>query len=226
MKSILVILVFLFLNFNGFSQQLITVIDGFTLNPIDTFDIKIIAGKTDVKRMSASTILVSDYKNQTTIMISNPQYLSKEVDLSKKDNSTLFVVLKPKEKLRSVYQSNYPYYSKPVNEEHDKLLLFDTVGFKPAEYPDGSIALKKFITSSINYPQVALDYNVEGKVFIQFVVDVDGSITNIYVVIGVNELMDAECVRLLKKMPNWKPATLRGEKVKSTYNLPISFKLQ
>ena len=226
MKSTLVIFIFLFFNLRGFSQQLITVIDGFTLNPIDTFDIKIIAGKTDVKRMSASTILVSDYKNQTTIMISNPQYLSKEVDLSKKDNSTLFVVLKPKEKLRSVYQSNYLYYSKPVNEEHDKLLLFDTVGFKPAEYPDGSIALKKFITSNINYPQVALDYNVEGKVFIQFVVDVDGSITNIYVVSGVNQLMDAECVRLLKKMPNWKPATLRGEKVKSTYNLPISFKLQ
>ena len=225
MKSTLVIFVFLLFNFSGFTQQFINVLDGFTLEPIDTFDIQIISGKTEVKRMSASTILVSDYKNQTTILISNPQYLSTEVELSKKDKSTLFVVLKPKEKLRSVYQSKYPYYSKPVNEEHDKLLLFDTVGLKLAEYPAGSIALKKYISTNINYPQEAVDFSVEGKVFIQFVVDIDGSITNIYVVRGVNQLMDAECVRLLKKMPNWKPATLRGVKVKSTYNLPISFKL-
>ncbi|MBI1835766.1 MAG: energy transducer TonB [Flavobacteriia bacterium] len=96
-----------------------------------------------------------------------------------------------------------------------------------AEYPGGHEAFSLFLSKNINYPKSALNKNIQGKSFIKFVVDKEGQIKNIVVVKGVPDCpeCDREAIRILKLMPNWKPAQKDGKIVNSYYVVPINFKL-
>lgn len=221
MKSVLVIFVFLLFNFSGFTQQLINVLDGFTLEPIDTFDIDIVSGKMEVKRMSASTFEITKLKNGTIILLTNPKYGYHKIVLSNKNKSVENVTLTPNLSLLSDYHSAYPYYSNLTKIDS----VFNLVDV-PAEFPEGSDALKKFLAQTIIYPQRCAEYGIVEKIHIQFIVEIDGSISNVWVLRGVNKLMDEECVRVAYKMPHWKPGEINGKPVRSIYSLPVSFNLQ
>lgn len=97
--------------------------------------------------------------------------------------------------------------------------------FISASFPNGKTAMMKFLVQELRYPENAIMYNVEGKVFIRFVVEKNGSITQIEVNRSVDEELDAEALRIVKKMPKWIPGRIDGEIVRMTFDLPVNFKL-
>ena len=100
------------------------------------------------------------------------------------------------------------------------------VGFALAEYLGGSEAMADYIAKSVVYPEKAKADNVQGKVYVQFVVETDGSIAEATVLGGVGGECDDEALRVVKSMPKWQPATFKGKPVRSKYVIPINYKLQ
>jgi TonB family protein len=103
-------------------------------------------------------------------------------------------------------------------------MIYDMPEIMP-EFIGGADALDEFVKKNLKYPAEAKEKGIQGKVYIQFVVEKDGSVTNIIVRRGANALLDAEAVRIVKLMPAWKPGTMRGKKVRVRYTLPITFSL-
>ena len=97
---------------------------------------------------------------------------------------------------------------------------------KIPEYPGGAAELMKFISSNIKYPQSARANNIEGRVFVSFVVEKDGSITNAQVMRGIDKDCDAEALRVVTSMPKWSPGlNVNSEPVRCKFIVPIYFKL-
>ena len=110
-----------------------------------------------------------------------------------------------------------------VEEPEDQ--IFEIVE-NPAVPPTGDIpSLLKWIANHIEYPQSALDNNIQGKVVLRFVVEKDGSIGDIIVARKVDPALDKEAVRVLKSMPKWTPGKQRGKPVRSYFTLPVAFVL-
>ena len=95
------------------------------------------------------------------------------------------------------------------------------------EFPGGGeLALRKYLAKAIVYPVIAQENGIQGKVFVNFVVNKDGSVSNVKVARGVDPSIDAEAVRVVSSMPKWKPGKQRGAPVRVSYTVPISFKLE
>ncbi|MBR4198774.1 MAG: energy transducer TonB [Bacteroidales bacterium] len=94
-----------------------------------------------------------------------------------------------------------------------------------AEFPGGEDALYDFIAKNLKYPQAAKDSNIQGKVFVQFVVEKDGSITNAKVLRDIGGGCGEETLRVVKMMPKWKPGEIRGTKYRVQCTLPVRFGL-
>ena len=92
------------------------------------------------------------------------------------------------------------------------------------EFPNGNDGLVKYLSENINYPKKALKKNIMGKVYVQFVIDKTGKVTDVVAVRGVDKSLDKEAVRVIKAMPNWKPGIKDGAPVKVKYTIPINFK--
>ncbi len=93
-------------------------------------------------------------------------------------------------------------------------------------YPGGNAAMMKFLGDNINYPVEAQEKGIQGRVITNFVVEKDGSLSDIQVIRGVDPLLDAEAVRVIQSMPKWKPGTQKGETVRVRFTLPVVFRLQ
>ena len=93
------------------------------------------------------------------------------------------------------------------------------------EYPGGTAAIFEFIQKNVKYPESAKEKGLEGRVFIQFVVEKDGSLSSFQVLRGVSDDIDAEAIRVLKAMPKWKPGMNNGEPVRVQYTMPFKFQL-
>lgn len=111
------------------------------------------------------------------------------------------------------------------SEEGDEQQVFIIVEDMP-EFPGGNKALLKFIADNIRYPESAKVNKIEGRVYLSFVIDKDGSVINVKVVRGVNTEIDAEAIRVIKSMPKWASGKRRGKAVAVSYTLPIVFSLQ
>lgn len=96
---------------------------------------------------------------------------------------------------------------------------------KTPEFPGGTKALSKYLRRNLNYPKEARRMGIEGKVFVEFIVDTDGSIVDVKVVKGIGAGCDEEAVRVLKSSPKWIPGEVRNESVKVKMSIPIVFKL-
>lgn len=103
--------------------------------------------------------------------------------------------------------------------------IFEAVE-EQAVFPGGQAALMKWLSSNIKYPELAQQNNVEGKVTVKFTVEKDGSISNPVVAKGVDKDLDREAVRVVKRMPKWKPGKNNGVAVRSYFYLPVVFRLQ
>jgi TonB family protein len=96
---------------------------------------------------------------------------------------------------------------------------------KYPEFPGGTTALFDFINKNVKYPKSARDKGIEGRVFVQFVVEKDGSLSSFTVLRGVSDELDAEAIRVLKAMPKWKPGMNDGKPVRVQFTMPFNFKL-
>lgn len=94
------------------------------------------------------------------------------------------------------------------------------------EFAGGEKARMKFLVSNIVYPKQARDSKIEGKVIVSFIVEKDGSITNVEVLRSAHPLLDAEAIRVTKLMPKWKPGKQKGKPVRCKFSMPIAFKLE
>lgn len=113
--------------------------------------------------------------------------------------------------------------SAPLDANTDE--VFKVVEVDP-EFPGGEEALYKYLAENIKYPVMAKNNKVEGRVYITFVIEKDGTVSDAKVLRSVNEELDTEALRVINAMPKWKPGTQRGVPVRVQYNIPISFKLQ
>lgn len=93
------------------------------------------------------------------------------------------------------------------------------------EYPGGMEKLMEFLRTSVKYPVQAQKSKIEGRSVIGFVVETDGSISNVSVTKGSHPLLDSEAIRVVNEMPKWKPGMIKGNPVRVKFNLPVYFKL-
>lgn len=113
---------------------------------------------------------------------------------------------------------------KPKQEEVTEE-IFVVVENQP-EFPGGNAAMMKFLSDNIKYPVIAQENGIQGRVICNFVVERDGSITDVQVVRGVDPSLDKEAVRVIQQMPKWTPGKQRGQAVRVRFTLPVVFRLQ
>ena len=111
----------------------------------------------------------------------------------------------------------------PKHEEENK--VFDIVEQQPL-FPGGPAALMKYLSENTKYPVVAQENGVQGRVTVQFVVEKDGSISDVHVLRGVDPSLDKEAVRVVKSMPRWTPGKQNVITVRVNYRVPVLFRLQ
>lgn len=103
--------------------------------------------------------------------------------------------------------------------------VFDVVEEMP-HFPGGPAALQAFLSSNTKYPVVAQENGVQGRVIVSFVVERDGSITDVRVVRSVDPSLDREASRVVRSMPRWSPGKQNGSTVRVKYTVPVVFRLQ
>lgn len=117
----------------------------------------------------------------------------------------------------------------PVEQEEeesaDEQQIFMVVESMP-EFPGGMNELNKYLAENIHYPQMAKESGIQGRVFVTFVVERDGRVTDVRVLRGIGGGCDEEAVRVVKNMPKWTPGKQRGKPVRVQFNLPVKFTLQ
>ncbi|MFO8129574.1 MAG: energy transducer TonB [Bacteroidales bacterium] len=94
------------------------------------------------------------------------------------------------------------------------------------EFPGGTENLYKYLGENIKYPQMAKESGIQGIVYVTFVVEKDGSVTDVRVLRGIGGGCDEEAIRVVESMPKWNPGKQRGKSVRVQYNLPVKFILQ
>ncbi len=94
------------------------------------------------------------------------------------------------------------------------------------EFPGGELTLLKFIARTIRYPSIAQESGIEGKVYISFIIDKYGNVTNARVEKSVDASLDKEALRVIRSLPRWKPGRHEGKAVNVSYTIPVSFGLQ
>lgn len=112
---------------------------------------------------------------------------------------------------------------KPVPTTPEDTVVFVVVEEMP-EFPGGMSAMMKYLAQNIKYPVKAIEKKIEGRVVTAFVVSCDGSLRDVQIVRSVDPDLDAEAIRVIKSMPNWKPGKQRGKDVAVKYTLPITFR--
>lgn len=112
-----------------------------------------------------------------------------------------------------------------VEEEVQEQEIFQIVEQMP-EFPGGEGKLMEYVAKNIKYPQIARETGIQGRVFVGFVVETDGSISNVKLLRGIGGGCDEEAMRVIKSLPKWKPGKQRGKAVRVSYQIPVFFKLQ
>ena len=97
---------------------------------------------------------------------------------------------------------------------------------QPAEFPGGQEALMKWLSNNIRYPENAQQNGTQGRVTVRFVVEKDGSVSGATILKGVDKDLDAEALRVVKRMPKWQAGKNNGQAVRSYFTLPVTFRLQ
>ncbi|MFW5687822.1 MAG: energy transducer TonB [Bacteroidota bacterium] len=117
-----------------------------------------------------------------------------------------------------------PVFPEP-EKEVDEDIIIDRPEYMP-EFPGGDQALYKYLAQAINYPSMAVNLNIEGVVFVGFVIERDGSVSNVHVIRGIGAGCDEEAIRAVESMPGWNPGRMGTQPVRVRYTLPVRFKLK
>ena len=115
--------------------------------------------------------------------------------------------------------------TEPVKPKEEENKVFDVVEQMPS-YPGGMSALMQYLSSNIKYPVIAEENGIQGRVICTFVVERDGSITDVKIAKSVDPSLDKEAMRVVSSMPKWIPGKQNGSAVRVKYTLPVTFRLQ
>jgi len=118
------------------------------------------------------------------------------------------------------------YVAPEVEEEEVVEAEVFTIVEEMPSYPGGDAKMYEYLGKNIKYPQIARESGIQGRVFVNFVVEPDGSVSNVKVLRGIGGGCDEEAIRVVKSMPKWKAGKQRGKAVRVSYTLPVVFKLQ
>ncbi len=116
----------------------------------------------------------------------------------------------------------------PVEVEEEEVQeqeIFQIVEEMPS-FPGGEAKLMEYVAKNIKYPQIARETGIQGRVFVGFVVEPDGSISNVKLLRGIGGGCYEGAMRVIKSLPKWKPGKQRGKAVRVSYQIPVFFKLQ
>lgn len=164
---------------------------------------------------------------KTIIKFLPPKVTDKEV-VEEEEMPTIEEIKQNDVGAESVEGTGEVVFDEPVAEvakdEGDEDVIF-TVVEQSAEFPGGMEALAKFLQKNVKYPAIARRMGTEGSVFVSFVIDKGGVISDIAVVKGISAECDKEAVRVVGLMPPWKPGKQNGKAVKCRFVLPVRFKL-
>ena len=103
-------------------------------------------------------------------------------------------------------------------------MVFDVVEVMP-QYPGGQIAMLQYLMKNIKYPEQAMKEGIQGRVTVRFIVEKDGSISDVKPILSVHPLLNKEAVRVVESMPKWTPGKQNGKPVRVRFNVPVMFKL-
>jgi protein TonB len=137
----------------------------------------------------------------------------KEKENSNEITKTTVVVIPPDIKIDSV----------TVVVVEEKIIDFPDI---EASFPGGFVEMSKWINKNVVYPDISLEMEEEGKVYVSFVIELDGSITDVKIDRSISRDLDREAKRLVRLMPKWVPGESKGEKVRTRCSLPINFELR
>lgn len=111
-----------------------------------------------------------------------------------------------------------------IEEDYQNEEIFTIVEEQP-EFPGGMGKMMRYLARKTQYPQAALEMGIQGKVYVSFIIEKDGTISDVNVIRGVHKSLDKEAIRVVKSMPKWTPGIQKGKKVKVKYTIPINFRL-
>lgn len=115
---------------------------------------------------------------------------------------------------------------KPVEKPKDEGPVSIAMVEQKPSFPGGDAAMYAWLGQNISYPAAAAEEGISGKVYVQFIVEKDGRITNVHVVRSKHFALDEEAKRVVARMPKWTPGRNNGQPVRVTYNLPVNFQLK
>lgn len=124
-----------------------------------------------------------------------------------------------------VLQAKQAIVTEPVKPKEEENKVFDVVEQMPS-FPGGNSALMAYLSKSIKYPPIAEENGIQGRVICTFVVERDGSVTDVRIAKSVDPSLDKEAQRVVSAMPKWIPGKQNGQSVRVKYTLPVTFRLQ
>jgi protein TonB len=116
---------------------------------------------------------------------------------------------------------NAQVQNSPITEDTTVYTIVD----RTPKFPEGIDAMYKFIYSKFNYEKLA-EIDVQGKIYIEFVVEKDGNLSNIKIIRSLDPFCDKEAIRIVRLMPKWKPGKLKNKKVRTKIEVPITIKFE
>ena len=124
-------------------------------------------------------------------------------------------------------ETEEPLYQPVKSKQHDTIVEKEVVDFpdKPAEFPGGMDNLRMYISTHFVYPSAALSESIQGKVYASFIVNSDGTISDVKIMRGLRKDCDEEVIRMILAMPKWTPAIHFEKIVNSKIVIPVSFKI-
>ena len=175
-------------------------------------------GKADLNEKSAENVYQQDEKKEET----PPPVETPQVDVPPPVTEDIIEEENTEEEPITVVEVV------PVAEEEETVIVDDEIIEFPdveAEFKGGAQAMMKYIQQNIQYPPTSIEMNEQGKVYLSFVVEPDGSISNVSIERGVSKDIDNEAKRIVRSMPKWTPGEAKGKKSRTRCRLPINFQL-
>lgn len=166
------------------------------------------------------TIEAKKWEN-TILRVAHPDYLDTNFQLAQKKGSVYISLRLTKEAHNRWESLSYPdftkEYKKLTTDKPDSTAYFQTKDLT---------SLMRYISKNVNYPQYALEHDIQGKVYLMFIVETDGSVSSVSIAKGVSACIDREALRVINEMPKWEPAYHEGKPIRTIYRLPINFALR
>lgn len=168
--------------------------------------------------------------------LTEKEYTFWAIDTSGEYRDTQIYYYNPKRQnlLEFGYMSFNPEKEATLIAEKTKSIPYDSTDFVKCSteqwtdpnFPEGMKAIQTSFVHNLRYPQTAIEENIMGKVYLSFVIEADGTLTNLKVLRGVHKELDAEAIRVVAYLANWEPAKCNGDAIRAKMILPVSFSLE